>query len=149
MALEDESKVAKAVARDLPISWKKLVNIAKTIRGMMLEEARRYLEEVAKGREPVPYRTHRKKIPHHRGVADRWGIPQAKYPRKAAKLLLKLLQNLEANAENKGLDVSRLRLVHVGVHKSYTIRKYMPRAFGRATKWFRKYSNVEVVAVEG
>lgn len=142
-----ESSV-RAVARDIPVSYKKLVNLARALKGMSIEEARRYLEGVIKGTEPVPHWTYRKKIPHHKKTSERWGVPQARYPRKAAKYMLKLIQNLEANAEGKGLDVSRLRLVHVGVHKSYTLKRYMPRAFGRATRKFKRFSNVEAIAEE-
>ncbi|MCC6052230.1 MAG: 50S ribosomal protein L22 [Fervidicoccaceae archaeon] len=146
--VEKPESVARAVIRDIPVSYKKLVNIARAIKGMTLEEAKRYLEGVIKGEEPVPHWTYRKKIPHHAKTAERWGVPQARYPRKAAKYLLKLIQNLEANAEGKGLDAEKLRIIHVGVHKSYTLRRYMPRAFGRATRKFKRFSNVEAIAAE-
>jgi len=146
--LPDESRVAKAVARDVPVSPKKLVNLARAIKGMKLSEAKRFLQLVVEKKEAVPMWRYHGKIAHHRGVADRWGVPQAKYPVKAAKHMLKLLENLEANAENKDLDVERLRIVHVGVHKSYTLKRYMPRAFGRSTPKFKKLSHVEVIAVE-
>ncbi|MEM1620240.1 MAG: 50S ribosomal protein L22 [Fervidicoccaceae archaeon] len=146
--LADEALVAKAVARDLPLSVKRLVNLARAIKGMRLEEARSFLELVAAGKQPVPHWRYKGKTAHHRGVSERWGVPQAKYPVKAARLLLKLLRNLEANAENKDLDLSRLRIIHVGVHKSYTLKRYMPRAFGRSTPKYKRHSHVEIVAVE-
>lgn len=146
--LEDESRVAKAVARDVPVSPKKLVNLARVIKGMHLEEAKEFLKQVIEKKQPVPLWRYRGKAAHHKGVADRWKVPQARYPVKAARHMLKLLENLEANAENKDLDIESLRIVHVGVHKSYTLKRYMPRAFGRSTPKFKKLSNIEVIAVE-
>ncbi len=145
---EDESRIAKAVARDVPVSPKKVVNLARVLKGMTLEEAKRYLERVIEKKEAVPYWRYNGKIAHKRGIADRWGVASGKYPVKAARYMLKLLRNLEANAENKDLDIERLRLVHIGVHKGITLKRYMPRAFGRSTPKFRKTSNIEVIAME-
>ncbi len=144
----DETKIAKAVARDVPVSPKKIVNLARVIKGMKLEEARKFLEDVIDKRQPVPQWKYKGKIAHHKGVSDRWRIPQAKYPVKAAKYMLKLLRNLEANAENKDLDIDRVRIIHVGVHKSFILKRFMPRAFGRSTPKFRRLSHIEVIAEE-
>ncbi len=146
--LEDESRIAKAVAREIPVSPKKVVNLARVLKGMNLQEAKEYLERVIEKKEAVPYWRYHGKIAHKRGLGEKWGVPAGKYPVKAAKYLLKLLKNLEANAENKDLDTDRLRIIHIAVHKGATLKRYMPRAFGRSTPKFRKTSNVEVIAME-
>ncbi|NHW44659.1 MAG: 50S ribosomal protein L22, partial [Candidatus Verstraetearchaeota archaeon] len=53
------------------------------------------------------------------------------------------------NAENKGLDVERLVIVHAAAHKGPVIRKYIPRAFGRATPFFQQLVHIEVAVKEG
>jgi large subunit ribosomal protein L22 len=63
---------------------------------------------------------------------------------KAAKAVLKVLLNAEANAEYKGLDVSRLWVVHAAAHKGMKIKSYIPRAFGRASPWFEQLVHVEL-----
>ncbi len=148
LKLEDETRIAKAVARDVSVSPKKLVNLARAIKGMKLEEARSFLEKVAEGKEPVPHWKYKGKIPHHKGVADRWGVPQGKYPVKAAKVMLKLLRNVEANAENKDLDTEKLKIIHVGVQKGPIIKRFMPRAYGRSTPKYRRLSNIEIIVEE-
>jgi len=56
-----------------------------------------------------------------------------------------------ANAENKGLveDVEKLEenliIIHMAAHKGYTLKRYMPRAFGRSSPKFRHSSNVEII----
>lgn len=144
----EEEKCAKAMVWNAPISYKKIVELARIIKGMMLKDAKKYLERVAKGLEPVPVRRYSGKQAHHKGLADKYGWPAGRYPVKAAKILLKLLDNLENNAEVKGLDVDRLKIIHVAVHKGITLKRWMPRAFGRSTPKFRKRSHIEVIAME-
>lgn len=144
----DEERSARAVVWDAPISPKKVVNLARLIRGMRLEDAKRFLERVAAGREPVPLWRHRRKQAHHRGVADKYGIPMARYPVKAARILLRLLGNVENNAEVKGLEVERVKIAHIAVHKAPVLKRWMPRAFGRSSPKFRHRSHIEVVVVE-
>lgn len=144
----DEEKTAKAMVWDAPISYKKVVDLARVIKGMRLQEAKRFLEEVAKGRQPVPVRRYHGKQAHHRGLGDRFGWPAGRYPVKAAKILLKLLENVENNADVKGLDTERLRIIHLAVHKGPVLKRWMPRAFGRSSPKFRKRSHIEVVVEE-
>lgn len=144
----DEERSAKAMIWDAPISPKKVVNLARILRGMKLSDAKEFLERVAAGKEPVPLFRHRRKQAHHRGVAERYKIPMARYPVKAAKILLKLLKNVENNAEVKGLDIERVRITHIAVHKGRVLKRWMPRAFGRSTPRFKHYSHIEIIVTE-
>ncbi len=144
----DEEKTAKAVVKEAPISPKKVVNLARVIKGMRLKEAKELLERVAEGKEPVPLWRHKRKQAHHRGVAAKYKVPYARYPVKAARILLKLLDNVENNADVKGLDVERLRIIHIAVHKGRVLKRWMPRAFGRSSPRFKHYSNIEVIVKE-
>jgi large subunit ribosomal protein L22 len=52
----------------------------------------------------------------------------------AAELVRKVLQSAMANADhNAGLNVQELVLAHVTVDEGPTIRRFRPRAMGRAT----------------
>ncbi len=148
LKLADESRIAKAVARDVSVSYKKLVNLARVIKGMNLRKAIDFLEKVIEKEEAVPHWKYHGKIPHRRGLSDRWGVPQGKYPAKAAKEMLKLLRHVEANAENRDLDTDNLWIIHVGVHKSTTLKRMMPRAYGRSSPKYRRLSNIEVIVEE-
>lgn len=142
---EKEDMTVKASLREAPISPKHAVEIAREIRGMMLDKARQLLEGVIALKRPIPFKRYNKKVPHRRGLA---GWPSGRYPVKAAKYFLKLLDNLENNAENKGLDVSRLKIVHCAAYRGRKIKKYIPRAFGRSSPFFDTLVHVEIVAEE-
>jgi len=144
----DESNIAKAVIRNVPVHPKVMTEVAAAIRGMRLQEARRYLERVVEKREAVPFRRAHGKQAHRRGLADRWGWPVGRYPVKAARYMLKLLDNVENNAANKNLDVERLRIIHVAAHKGITLKRFIPRAWGRATPKNRVHSHVEIIVRE-
>ncbi|BAN89741.1 50S ribosomal protein L22 [Aeropyrum camini] len=146
--LRDESEVAKAVLRNVPVHPKVMAEVAGAIRGMTLGEARRYLKAVVEKREAVPFRRAHGKQAHRRGMADKWGWPVGRYPVKAARYMLKLLDNVEANAANKNLDIERLKIIHVAAHKGITLKRWMPRAWGRATPRNRVHSHIEIVVRE-
>lgn len=141
----DPEKTGIASGRDLRVSFKKMVELCAYIRGLSLDEAKRLLEEVAEKRRMIPYRRFRRKRAHHGSVN---GYPSGGYPVKAARLLLKVIRNAEANAETKGLDTSRLVVKHIAAQKSFKIKKYIPRAFGRSSPYFQELVHVEVALVE-
>ncbi len=141
----DPDRTALASGRDLRISYKAAVEVCNAIRGMMLQDAKRFLEEVIAKKRPVPFRRFKKKQAHRRGLQ---GFYAGKYPVKAAKEILKVLENAEANADFKGLDTERLRIVHIAAQKGTKIRGYMPRAFGRASPWNEQLTHIEVVVEE-
>lgn len=144
-------RVAKALGRELRISLKESVEIAKVIKGMKLDEAIEYLEKVVRKEAPVPYTRYRKQIAHRRGVNSQfqeWRTPVGRYPVKAARYILKVLKNARNNAENQGMDPEKLIIVHAAAHKGRVLKRYMPRAFGRATPWFSITTNFEVIVKE-
>lgn len=149
--IADQEKTAKALGRELPISFKESEEIAKVIKGMKLDEAIAYLEKVLEKKEYVPMSRHNKQLAHHRGVSERfpkWRIPVGRYPVKATWYILRVLRNARNNAENKGLSPEKLVIVHAAAHRGRYLKRYMPRAFGRATPKFRSYTNFEVIVRE-
>jgi len=148
LKLRDESKIAKAMLWDIRVHPKIVRELCSILKGMSVKEAKEYLERVIEKKEAVPFRRSYGKQAHRRGLADKWGWPIGRYPVKAAEYLLKLLNNVENNAEVKGLDIDKLRIIHIASHKGLTMKRWMPRAFGRATPKFRVTSHVEVIVSE-
>lgn len=140
---KDETKAAKAMGYEMPISFKHAVEICRVIRGKRIEDARKILEEVVEMKRAVPFKRYKKKVAHRKSL-EKWYA--GKYPQKAAKHTLKVLKNLEANAEYKGLDLDNLIIVHAQAQKGRVIQRYIPRAFGRATPRFQQLTTVELVA---
>jgi large subunit ribosomal protein L22 len=140
---EDETKAAKAMGYEMDISFKHAVEICRAIKGRKVQDAIRYLEDVVAMKRVVPFRKYKKKVAHKSGL-EKWYA--GRYPQKAAKHVLKILKNLEANAEYKGLEVERLIIVHAQAKKGRVLKRYMPRAFGRATPRFKQLTTVEFIA---
>jgi large subunit ribosomal protein L22 len=65
-------------------------------------------------------------------------------PQAAAKPLAKLLRSAVANAENKGgrVDVDALFVKTLNVDQGPKMRRFMPRAMGRANRVEKKTSHV-------
>ena len=70
-------------------------------------------------------------------------------PKKSAAITLKLLQSAISNAkENHKLDVDKLWVVGGEVSMGRTMKRYMPRAQGRATPIRKRSSHITVVVGE-
>jgi len=141
----DPARTAIASGRDLRISYKHAVEICSALKGLHIDKARQLLEDVIAMKRPIPFRRYFGKVGHRRGLS---GWAAGRYPVKAARAILEVLNNAEANAEYKGLDTSRLWIVHAAAHKGIKIRKYIPRAFGRATPYFQELVHVEIALEE-
>lgn len=136
----DPDKTVKASLREVDVSPKFSREVCKAIVGLTLEEAKKLMEDVINKKRMIPYRRYRKKRAHKRSVRGPGG-----YPIKIAKKMLKLLESLEANAEFKGLPPERIKIIHAAAHKGRTIKKYIERAFGRASPYNKTLVHIEVV----
>ncbi len=138
-------KTAKASGRELKVSHKAAREVAKAIRGMDLDRAKDFLRAVIAKSKPVPYTRHTKKLGHKGGMQKHC---VGRYPIKTANAILHVLQAAQANAENKGLDVDRLRVMHSAAYQGVKLKRYTPRAHGRASPKFEITSHVEIVLEE-
>lgn len=66
-------------------------------------------------------------------------------PQPSAKLVSKLLQSAVANAEQKGVsDVDRLFVKSIYVDGGAVLKRFLPRAMGRASKIRKPTSHISV-----
>lgn len=138
----DPERTVKASGRELRVSPKLAREVCKTIKGMKLDQARDFLRQVTLKKKPIPLRRHKKKVGHRHGLEKAYA---GRYPVKAAQKVLEVLEGAEANAEYKGLDIERLRIIHASAYPGMKIKRYIPRAFGRATPRFETLCHVELV----
>jgi large subunit ribosomal protein L22 len=138
-------KTAKASGRELKVSHKAAREVAKAIKGMDLAQAKDYLREVIGMRKTIPYTRFIKKLGHKGGMQKRF---VGRYPIKTAAKVLAVLQAAQANAENKGLDVDRLKIMHSAAYPGMKLKRYMPRAHGRASPKYDTLTHVEIVLEE-
>jgi len=67
-------------------------------------------------------------------------------PRGASVPVLKLIESAGANAENNhDLDPEEMRIAEIRVDEGPTMRRFRPRARGRATRIDKRSSHVSVV----
>ncbi|NLC11819.1 MAG: 50S ribosomal protein L22 [Firmicutes bacterium] len=70
-------------------------------------------------------------------------------PNKPAFLINKVLQSAKANAEhNYDMDVSNLYVAQAYVDEGPTLRRYRPRARGRATRIRKRTSHITIILNE-
>lgn len=143
----DKARHVRASVREKSISHKHSREIAVAISGKSIEKAREFLENVVAKKEAVPYRRYHNEVAHRSNIRD--GFSAGRFPQKAAKEFLKLLDNLESNAEYKGMDLDRLRIVSAVVHKGTKLKRFQPRAMGRSSPKFDTLVHLELVAQEG
>jgi large subunit ribosomal protein L22 len=68
----------------------------------------------------------------------------------AAKILIKLLKSAVANAtQKKIIDIDRLYIKKITVDQGPTMKRYTPRAHGRATMIRKRTSHIMIVLDEG
>jgi len=137
----DPDATAKAMGKELKISPKHAIDLCRNLRGLEAEQAKEHLQEVIDGKRAVP--THRK-AGHRRGAGGKDQYAQGRYPQKAAKTILSLIEEAEHNAEYKGLP-SELYVRHIAAHRGRVTKGYRPRAHGRSTPWNVETANIEVI----
>ena len=138
----DPDKTAKAYGYELHCSLKDSKNLAHALRGKKTQDAKKYLEEIIELKRPLPALVHKRKRAHQKGIGP------GSFPQKAAKYMLKTLENAENNAEYKGFDIENMKIVHISAYGGRVIRGMMPRAHGRATDKNTKTTNIEIIVEE-
>ncbi len=141
----DPEKTVKASGRELRVSHKSAHETCKKIKGMKLTQAKQFLRDVIAKKRPVPFTRSKKKVAHRHGLEKAYA---GRYPVKAAKHVLKILEGAEANAEYKGLDTERMRIIHASAYPGMKIKRYIPRAFGRSSPKVKALCHIEVALEE-
>ena len=140
----DATKHVRASIREKKISHKHARETAKAIKGLTLEKARDYMLSVIAKERAIPFARFKNQVGHRSDP----GMMSGRYPEKTAGEFLKLLDNLESNAEYKGMDMDRLKIINATSHKGVAINRFIPRAQGRATDKNDILTHVELVAQE-
>lgn len=142
---KNEEHSAKAQSKELRISPKHSYEICNVIRGMSLEDAKEYLEDVVNMKKAVPFRRFKKGVAHRRGLKN-WCT--GRWPVKAASQILTVLKSAESNADYKGLDTDRLNIKHIATKRGPVLKGFKPRAMGRSSPFNTPTSNIEIVLEE-
>ena len=140
----DATRHVRASLREKDISHKHAREVAVALKGLSIEKARDFLQAVINKERAVAFRRFKNQVGHRSDP----GMMSGRYPQKTAKEFIKVLDNLESNAEYKGMDLDRLKIINATVHKGVTIKRFTPRAMGRATAKNDVLTHVELIAQE-
>ena len=135
--------MARAYGRELPISWKKAIELARALRGKKVEKALEYLDAVMALEQAVPFKRFK------RWVAHKSGLGPARYPVKAARYFKKVIESAVSNAEYLGReDPDAMVIRTINAHKGAITKGMTRRAHGRSTQWNQDTVNLEVILEE-
>lgn len=137
---------AKAKANELNMSPKHSIEIATFIRHQRVNDAIEYLNDVVKLKKAIPFRKFNRNVAHKRGLPGNWDA--GRYPVKASKAYIRILESVKKNAEYLGLDAENLEIIHASANRGRAQKAFFPRAMGRASPKVRESVNVEVVVRE-
>jgi len=138
----DPDTTAKAMLRERHMSHKHSKAIAREIKGMTVADAREYLQAVIAGDRSVPFKQHNSGV-GHRSDIDGWDA--GRFPEKAGKAFVELLDNGANNADQQGFDGESMVIDHVAAHKVGESEGRKPRAMGRASAWNTPEVDVELI----
>ena len=130
-------KDARAFGNSLAISTKTSVEICRALRNMPYTKAKQFLSRVMNEEVPVPFLRYKHNVGHRKGP-----LAAGRYPFKASRGILEILESAAANAANKGLAVGNLVVNHISAHKGPTTRRY-GRNYGKA-----KRTHIQIVLRE-
>ena len=112
----ENENTARALARNVRISNKEAYEAANAARGKTVTRAKKFFANVIETKEAIPYKRYNSGVPH------RAGIGPGRYPKNTSQAMIKLLNEVEANAEARGLNTDVLKITHLAVHKATQLR---------------------------
>lgn len=128
---------AKAVGLALPVSLKQSVMICRFIRNKKVQLAKKHLSDVILKKRAIPFTRFGGDVGHKPGMAS------GRFPVKACKNILALLESAEANAQFKGLSTADLIIRHASAQKGPDTWHY-----GRKIRRQAKRAHIELVLEE-
>lgn len=138
----DPETTSKAIGKEVSVSPKHCREVCKMLKGMNIEQVRTYLQGVADLKTPVPYSRFKLYL------SPKPKVGPARYPVKAAKAILAVIESARSNAEYKGLDADNMKVKWATANRGRITQGHMPRAFGRSTPWNEQTTNIEIILEE-
>lgn len=135
---EMKENMARALFRDLDISTKASIETANFLRGRTTEEAKKILNRVIAKKQAIPFKRFTDGVGHRAGA----GLAAGRFPLKACKQFIAIIEAAEANAQAKGLS-SNLKIVHLAAQKG--TNQYHA---GRQRRRMFKRTHLEIVVEE-
>ncbi len=133
---ERAEHLASAKALNLAVSPRHCVEISHCLRYRSTNAAKQILQDVVQLRRPIAFRRFNQDTGHKAGMAA------GRFPKKAAQEFLRLIRQVEANAQVKGLDAAKLKIVKLVSNKAG-----IPLT-GKRMRHRTKRSHIEIAVAE-
>ncbi|MFH1181868.1 MAG: 50S ribosomal protein L22 [Candidatus Woesearchaeota archaeon] len=134
----EKPQEAVSKALHMPLSFKKSVEVCSSLRGKSVKKALILLERVSKLKESIPFKRYNKG-----GLGHKVGYGPARYPVNVCKAMIKLVKDVQANAEQKGLNKESLVISRLMANKAQKTMHY-----GRHRGQMKR-THIEIAVVEG
>jgi large subunit ribosomal protein L22 len=138
--------IAKGKANELSMSPKHSIEIAHFIRHQHVNDAIAYLTQVIALKKAIPFKRFTRNVAHKRGLPGNWDA--GRYPVKASKAYIRILNSVKKNAEYIGLDPENLEIIHATANRGRAQKSFFPRAMGRSSPKVRETVNIEIIVRE-
>jgi len=135
---------AKSMMKNKPVSLKYSTEICREIRGKPVEKAEMFLNRILTHESFLPLKRYNKKVAHRKGDSVS-GVKSGRFPKKTCEIFLELIENVKANAENKGLDTDRLLVKHCFACCGF--RRYTAQPKGRVAGRRRRHKSVHLEVI--
>lgn len=129
---------AKAVGKNLGISFKQSINVCNFLRGKDTVRAKKILNDAIALKVPIPFTRFLNGIGHRRG-----NIASGSYAPTTCKAILKMIETVEANAQYKGINSSSLLISHLSAQQGNGQWRY-----GRKRRQKMKSTHIELIVEE-
>jgi large subunit ribosomal protein L22 len=142
-----ESKTAKALITNSNISIKYATEICNQMKGRPVDKAIAWLKRIDAHEEHLPLPRYHKKVAHRKGDAKQ-GTKAGRYPEKAVRAFVELLELAKNNADFKGLDAERLIILNA--FASMGVARYSYQSKGKIAGKARRHNSthIEVIVSE-
>eukprot|EP00871_Galdieria_phlegrea_P005135 jgi/Galph1/5622/GphlegSOOS_G4259.1 len=141
------TKTCKARASDIRVHFKNTRETGRALKGLSLQRAKTYLQNVIEKKEIVPFVRYRYGV-GRKAQTKQHGFTTGRWPKKSATVFLDLLKNAEANAEVKGLNTDALYISHLQVNQAVKGRRRIYRAHGRVNPFMSHPCHIEIFLTE-
>jgi large subunit ribosomal protein L22 len=142
-----EKKVARAMAKNQPVSTKYATELCREMRGKRLSDVEKRIERIRDGQEFLPLKQYNKKVPHRKGDSAS-GVKSGRFPRNLCRAMLKILESVKANADFKGLDSENLLIVHCFASHGFARAGMQAKGKISGKRRYKKSTHIEVIVRE-
>tara|TARA_Y100000310_G_scaffold328804_1_gene397534 strand:+ start:1494 stop:2027 length:534 start_codon:yes stop_codon:yes gene_type:complete len=136
--MKSKEHTATVAGRNLSISTKQAIAICNFIRGNSVKKSKEILSRVMEKKTAVPFTVNKRDMAHRKGK-----MAAGRYPQNATKEIINLLNSVESNANDKGLNTQTLRITSIIPNKAST-----PWHHGRLRRRKMKRTHIDIVVEE-